>query len=247
VFGDAKRMPTSRAVSGADKSDVASYLPRVGAGRHRADGSVGHLMAWDWSEPGRATEDRSCVVVNPGRAASRTVTMSCRTARCRRQKRAALIKARWCAPARSRVDNAAMSQYFQVGTSVLWNPSTGVARLFARQVEAVAPAVDLPTGLGSEAADEYEIDLARFGTFIDALVRRYGTSTHPVLRALIENITAVGIVLVERAGGTVPALTDPPGTVDMRDISMSTAGIGPVGEPARLRALADHLAQAMPH
>jgi hypothetical protein len=32
------KMPTSRAVSGADKSDVASHLPRVGVGRHRADG-----------------------------------------------------------------------------------------------------------------------------------------------------------------------------------------------------------------
>jgi hypothetical protein len=139
-----------------------------------------------------------------------------------------------------------MSQYFQVGTSVLWNPSTGVGRLFAREVEAVAPAVDLPTGLGPEAADEYAVDLATFITFIDALVRRYCSSTHPVLQALIEDVTAVGVVLVERAGGTVPALTDPPAVIEVRDISVSTAGIGPEGDPARLRALADQLAPAMP-
>jgi len=50
------KMPMSRAVSGADNSNAASRRPRVGLGRHRADGSVAHLMAWDWSRPGRATD-----------------------------------------------------------------------------------------------------------------------------------------------------------------------------------------------
>jgi len=73
------KIPTSRAVSGADESDVASHQPRVGVGRHRADGSIAHLMAWNWSEPGRATEDRSCVIVNPGLVAARNSDeLSCR-------------------------------------------------------------------------------------------------------------------------------------------------------------------------
>src|SRR5437762_1378506 len=141
------------------------------------------------------------------------------------------------------MDNATMSQSFQAGDSVLWNPSTGVARLFARHVEAVASAVDLPTGLGPEAADAFEIDLATFHTFIDALVRRYCSSTHPILQTLIEDVTALGVVLVERAGGTVAALTNPPDAIEMRDIAVSPAGTRPAGEPARLRALADQLAR----
>lgn len=139
-----------------------------------------------------------------------------------------------------------MSQYFQVGDLVLWNPSTGVARLFARHIDAVASAVDLPTGLGSETADEYEIDLATFTAFIDALARRYLSSAHPVLHALMEDVTALGVVLVERAGGAVSALSEPSPAIEMRDISVSAAGPGPVGEPTRLRALADQLARAMP-
>jgi hypothetical protein len=51
-------MPMSRAVSGADNSDVAPRRPRVGLGRHGADGLVAHLMAWDRSELGRVPIDR---------------------------------------------------------------------------------------------------------------------------------------------------------------------------------------------
>jgi hypothetical protein len=60
-------MPMSRAVSGADNSNVASRRRRVGLGRHRADGSVAHLNPSDWSGLGALPIDRSRVVVNPGR------------------------------------------------------------------------------------------------------------------------------------------------------------------------------------
>jgi hypothetical protein len=45
----ALEMPMSRAASGAHTSNEASRRRRVGGGRHRADGSVAHLLAWDWS------------------------------------------------------------------------------------------------------------------------------------------------------------------------------------------------------
>src|SRR5947207_7506327 len=105
-----------------------------------------------------------------------------------------LVWFRCCGHRMIGMDNATMSQSFQAGDSVLWNPSTGVARLFARHVEAVASAVDVPTGLGPEAADEFEIDLATFNTLIDALVRRYCSSTHPLLHTLIDHLTALDVV-----------------------------------------------------
>ena len=71
-------------------------------------------------------------------------------------------------------------------------------------------------------------------------------SKEPVLRALIEDVTAVGIVLVERGGGNVAALAEPCPDAEMRDVSVSTAGVGAIGRPARLRARADDLARAMP-
>jgi hypothetical protein len=84
-----------------------------------------------------------------------------------------------------------------------------------------------------------------FTRFVDTLVRRYRSSNHPVLRSLIEAVAAVGIVMVERAGGTVPRLTDPGEARDTRDVAVFTTGLGPVGDPARLRCLADDLSRAM--
>ncbi|MFC0033666.1 DUF6086 family protein [Micromonospora chaiyaphumensis] len=138
-----------------------------------------------------------------------------------------------------------MSQYFQVGRTVLWNPSNGVAQLFARNVEAVAGAVEVPTGIAPEVNDEYEIDLVAFTAFVDALVRRYRSSTHRILRALIEDVAALGIVMVERGGGTVAALAEPASAFDPRDVAVLTTGFGATGDPRRLRELADELTRHM--
>jgi len=79
-------MPMSRAVWGADNSNAASRRSRVGLGRHRADGSVAHLMAWDWSGPGRATGRPLLRGLNPGRIRFTYSDESCcRAARCLRQ------------------------------------------------------------------------------------------------------------------------------------------------------------------
>jgi hypothetical protein len=144
------------------------------------------------------------------------------------------------------MDNVAVSQYFQVADTVLWNPSAGVARLFARNVEAVAPAVGLPTGLGPEFNDEYQIDMITFTAFVDALVHRYYSSTHLILRTLIEGVVAVGVVLVERAGGTIPTLGEPPAAIDPNDVTISTNGFGAVGDATRLRDLVDEFERTMP-
>ncbi|MER6945083.1 DUF6086 family protein [Nonomuraea sp. NPDC000554] len=99
-----------------------------------------------------------------------------------------------------------MSQYFQVGERVLWNPATGVARVFVSSAEAFADLVALPTGVGSVIADEYEIDLAVFGTLVDTLVHRYANSNHMILRSLMEGFLATALVLVHRGNGLLPAL-----------------------------------------
>ncbi|GAA2896984.1 hypothetical protein Acy02nite_80810 [Actinoplanes cyaneus] len=99
-----------------------------------------------------------------------------------------------------------MSQYFQAGDLVLWNPSNGVATLFVRTSEAMAPLVGLPTGIGPCVNDEYEIDLDMFESFVDALAARYLSANHPILRSLVEGFLATAIVMAQRAGRELPAL-----------------------------------------
>ncbi|MFI7519312.1 DUF6086 family protein [Micromonospora globbae] len=137
-----------------------------------------------------------------------------------------------------------MSQYFQVNDLVLWNPSNRVAELFVRTSDAVAPLVDVPTGIGPMRADDYEIDLDVFVAFVDALVAQYLSSSHAILRSLLEGFVATALVMVDRAGRTVPSL-QATATLDPRDVSVGPGGIAPLGDPERLYELARRHAAAM--
>jgi hypothetical protein len=142
-------------------------------------------------------------------------------------------------------DPVSVSQYFQVNDLVLWNPSNRVAELFVRTSEAICPLVATPTGIGATGADAYEVDLDVFVDFVDALVKQYLSSSHPILRSLLEGFLATALVLVHRAGRTVPSLYAPTG-LDPRDVSVGPEGIGALGSPGHLRDLADALARVMP-
>lgn len=139
-----------------------------------------------------------------------------------------------------------MSQCFQVGDRILWNPSNGVAEIFARTADALVPMAGVPTGIGPMEADECQIDPDAFATFADALVRRYPASRHPILRSLVEGFTATALVLVHRAGGSVGALGDPPAS-DLCDVSAVPAGLAAPGDMARLQGLAEEHARTMPY
>jgi hypothetical protein len=143
------------------------------------------------------------------------------------------------------VDHVLVSQYFQVGDRVLWNPSNVVAELFVRTAEALAPTADVPSGIGPREADEYQIDMAAFGAFVDALVRRYTSSRHPILNSLLEGFIATALVLVQRAGRTVTALTEPVPD-ELRDVSVGPAGMAAPGDAEHLRELRDEHARVMP-
>jgi hypothetical protein len=139
-----------------------------------------------------------------------------------------------------------MSRYFQVGDQVLWNPSNGVAELFATTAEALVSTAGAPTGIGPLDADEYEIDLDTFGAFVDALVRRYVASRNPVLRCLLEGFTVTALVMVQRGGRSVAVLGEP-ASVGLRDVSVCPAGMAAPGDAGRLRDLMEKHARAMPH
>lgn len=133
-----------------------------------------------------------------------------------------------------------MSQYFQIGDHVLWNPSTGVARLFIRSAEALAPETGLPTGLGPMESDECEIDLVVFTAFVSALVERYERSNHRILHSLMEGFIATALVLVERGGAELSVSAANDG--DWRDVQVPAQSATVV----RWADLAARHARAMP-
>ncbi|MEU5883210.1 DUF6086 family protein [Spirillospora sp. NPDC047279] len=131
-----------------------------------------------------------------------------------------------------------MSQFFNAAGETLWNPSNGVASLFMRTAETLAPEAGTPTGIGPMENDECEIDLPAFTTFTGALVQRLERSGHPILHALMEGFVATALVLVERGGVPLPPATSGP----RRDVHV---GMEP---PARRdwSELAARHARAMP-
>jgi hypothetical protein len=101
-----------------------------------------------------------------------------------------------------------MSQYFEIGDKVLWNPATRVAELYVRLAEAMAPIVDRPTGIGPVIADEYEIDLPVFEAFVLALLAEYERAHHSIMKSMMDGFISMSVVLLERAGSDVPVLRD---------------------------------------
>ncbi|MEU0558176.1 DUF6086 family protein [Dactylosporangium sp. NPDC006015] len=139
-----------------------------------------------------------------------------------------------------------MSQYFQVGDLVLWNPASTVAKLFARMTEAMVPVAGCPSGVGPDLGrDEYEVDPDAFAAFVDALTARYLATNHPILTAMLEGYLPAALVMVRRSGRDVPALARPVAR-DNRDISLNRDAFDPGGERQRLLTLAEHHEQAMP-
>jgi hypothetical protein len=138
-----------------------------------------------------------------------------------------------------------VSQYFQVGQKVLWNPSNGVGLLYVRYAEALEPVAGLPSGIEAANADEWEIRLPVFERFVETLVDRHQRSTHLILRSLMEGFIATSLVLVERGGGSVPGLGAEPGP-DVRDIQVSTSGMGARPRPGVLEDLRTAHSKAMP-
>jgi hypothetical protein len=93
-------------------------------------------------------------------------------------------------------------------------------------------------------ADEHEIDAEAFAAFVDALTQQYLSSSHAILRSLLEGFLATALVLVQRSGRDLPSLrrTVP----DPRDVSVGVGGIRPLGSVEHLLGLADDHSLAMP-
>ncbi|MEU2154685.1 DUF6086 family protein [Streptomyces sp. NPDC019396] len=92
-----------------------------------------------------------------------------------------------------------MSQYFDLGDETLWNPATGVARVFLRHVALFEDELGIASGIGPMVADECQVDPVAYGAFANALLAWHRAHGHTVLVALSEGFVATALALAERA------------------------------------------------
>ncbi|WP_405812129.1 DUF6086 family protein [Streptomyces sp. NBC_01520] len=93
-----------------------------------------------------------------------------------------------------------MSQYFKMGDRTLWNPSNGASRLFLGHLAVYEAELGLPSGIGPQQADEYQVDPDAFAAFVHALLRWHRDTGHRVMRALSDGLVATALALAERTG-----------------------------------------------
>jgi hypothetical protein len=93
-----------------------------------------------------------------------------------------------------------VSYVFDVGDDTVWSPSLQVGDLYVRFFREVAEMLEVPTGLTAIASDMYEIDIDLYENLVKKLFEIYFSSSHPVLRGLVEAVLTPSIVVLERGG-----------------------------------------------
>jgi hypothetical protein len=101
-----------------------------------------------------------------------------------------------------------MSYIFDVGDETVWSPALRVGQTFAKTAECVASVIGYQTGLVAVANDMIEIDLPTFESFALRTFDEYCRSQNFVYRELIRGVLAPSLVMLQRAGLTVPAATE---------------------------------------
>jgi hypothetical protein len=115
-----------------------------------------------------------------------------------------------------------------------------VAQLFFRMTEALVPVADRPSGIVDLQIDEYAVEPRAFAAFVDALVRQYLASNHAIFKLMLAGYLPQAMVMVERSGQTVAALTAP----IERSVNIDT--FDPVGDVRDLVRQAAAAARSMP-
>jgi hypothetical protein len=120
-----------------------------------------------------------------------------------------------------------------------------VAELFFRMTEALVPLADRPCGVVDLGIDEYSVDPEVFAGFVDALVTKYLASNHTILKAMLAGYLPAAMVMVDRSGRSVAALTAPIGR-SMEAISLNVDAFDPAADRRTLTQAAETAARSMP-
>jgi hypothetical protein len=144
-------------------------------------------------------------------------------------------------------DHGAVSQYFNDVTTgeTLWNPATRVAQLFFRMTEIMVRVAERPCGVVDLQIDEYAVEPEAFAAFVDSLVAQYLASNHPIFKGMLAGYLPQAVVMVERTGRSVAALTVPIER-STEAISLNVDAFDPAGDRQDLVERATAAARSMP-
>ncbi|MCF6475761.1 hypothetical protein FAF44_46585 [Nonomuraea sp. MG754425] len=89
-----------------------------------------------------------------------------------------------------------MSYVFDIADRTVWSPALKVGKLYIEMVASVARILGRPSGVHAIANDYYDIDLAQFQAFVDAMAIEYAESNHDIYRHLLGVILPISVALI---------------------------------------------------
>lgn len=101
-----------------------------------------------------------------------------------------------------------VSYYFEVGGSTVWNPGNLSAQLYLPAAQSAADMMRVPSGLTPGQDDTCAVDVPTFQRFTESLLNTWGSTRHPVAHALMRGVLLASVVMLERAGVTLPPGSD---------------------------------------
>ncbi|WP_370010970.1 DUF6086 family protein [Nocardia cyriacigeorgica] len=101
-----------------------------------------------------------------------------------------------------------MSYAFEVGDETVWSPSLQVGELFVGMLQSTAASLGMKSGLSPIASDMWEIDIDDFERLVVKLYDLHLSTSHSVLRSMIEGIIGPCLVILERAGRPIIPVGD---------------------------------------
>jgi hypothetical protein len=102
-----------------------------------------------------------------------------------------------------------MSMTFSVDGHAVWQPASGVGRLYMAYLTAVENELSLSAGASAAPGDPQDIQLASasFLPFVQRLRQQYTQSNHGVFRGELAPVLFPAIVMLQRAGHGTPVFS----------------------------------------
>ncbi|MEU8587926.1 DUF6086 family protein [Streptomyces sp. NPDC048664] len=90
----------------------------------------------------------------------------------------------------------------------VWEPALAVGQLFMGAVDALSSRIlKLPSGLDDVSGDWVLIDVAQYGAFVEAALKRRVAISHTEFMSLLDGVLPVMIMLADKCGAGVVADT----------------------------------------
>ncbi|MEV1331071.1 DUF6086 family protein [Micromonospora costi] len=99
-----------------------------------------------------------------------------------------------------------MSYSFESNGETLWDPALRIGKMYVSYAKGMEDVLGVPSGLSPTDQDWADVDPVSFAGFVSELCEWYFSSPNWLLHGLMRTMLMTSLVMLERAGGELPAV-----------------------------------------